>query len=499
MLETEFLKLKYHDDVENNTDEVDAEEYFNNNYKKIDAYTKKLEQQKNNLSKQMPWNTVQGESLHIEDAAEWNENSLSIAGNLEQEKREGYNLAKIVRTLKAVSGGIPSGDSSGGTINSIDDNNINFKITSQYAGFITEPIEVKSGETIYASFNLSGGNSTIRQAFVKVNEDGSYTSLILNTDVADGKVKKTYTATENLKVIFELYTKNDATYTIDVKELMIAKQDNLDYEAYGATPSMEYPSMPVVCTGEQKIKVNDDIVETLDLGSTELCKIVDSNGNTVAQDKAVYKNGKWQWEKKIKKLVLTGTESWEETTAADGFYRYMYKVNSTDLIHNASANVYGANSHFTQRNQQSHGPYEYLCVQKNPAGGNIYIQLKDIATVKELKTFLAEQYSNGTPVTVYYVLATPEYIDCTTEQSAVLDKLYNNFKLQKGVNNIIVETDNGVGVEMDLNYMQDINILREQEHTEFNNRITAIENLLSTTQTSAMLLDNLETDLESEV
>lgn len=416
----------------------------------------KLEQQKSMLSKQMPWNTVQGESLHIEDTAEWNENSLNIAGNLRQEKREGYNLAKIVRTLKAVSGGIPSGDSSGGTINSIDDNNINFKITSQYAGFITEPIEVKSGETIYASFNLSGGNSTIRQAFVKVNEDGSYTSLVLNADVADGKVKKTYTATEDLKIIFELYTKNDATYTIDIKELMIAKQDNLDYEAYGATPSTEHPSMPQVATGEQKIKVNDDIVETLDLGSTELCKIGD------VQDKAVYRNGKWQWEKNIKKVVLNGIESWEITTASEGFYRYIYKVNTVDLTHSSSANVYGANSHFTQRNQQNHGPYEYLYVQGSPTGGSIYIQVKDIATVEELKTFLAEQYSKGTPVTIYHVLANTKYEDCTSTQSAVLDKLYSNFKLQKSVNNIVVETDNGIGVEMDLSYMQDL-------QTELNN------------------------------
>ena len=73
-----------------------------------------------------------------------------------------------------------------------------------------------------------------------------------------------------------------------------------------------------------------------------------------------------------------------------------------------------------------------------------------------MKELLAQKYAEGNPVTIYFILATPEYIDCTAEQSAVLDKLYNNFALQKDTNNIIVESENGVGVNMKLTYMQDL-------------------------------------------
>ena len=47
--------------------------------------------------------------------------------------------------------------------------------------------------------------------------------------------------------------------------------------------------------------------------------------------------------------------------------------------------------------------------------------------------------------------------------------------------------------------MQDNNLKKEQENKALEDRITAIEALLSTTQTSALLLDNMQNDLESEV
>ena len=48
------------------------------------------------------------------------------------------------------------------------------------------------------------------------------------------------------------------------------------------------------------------------------------------------------------------------------------------------------------------------------------------------------------------------YEDCTPEQSEVLNKLYK-LNLQQGVNNIFVESENGVTTELQLEYMQDLN------------------------------------------
>lgn len=82
----------------------------------------------------------------------------------------------------------------------------------------------------------------------------------------------------------------------------------------------------------------------------------------------------------------------------------------------------------------------------------------DLSLSNSLATNVAglKAWLSNNNVTVYCYIKTPEYEDCTADQSAVLDKLYNNFKLSKGVNNVIVESDNGVGIEMDLTYMQDL-------------------------------------------
>ena len=87
---------------------------------------------------------------------------------------------------------------------------------------------------------------------------------------------------------------------------------------------------------------------------------------------------------------------------------------------------------------------------------------------------------------VYYALATPEIID--------LGQLTELSKTFDGINNIWAETNLG-NTEIEIEYVQDIKKLLEQQNARLDN----IEALLSTTETSALLLDNMQTDLESEV
>lgn len=47
MLKTDFLGLNYHPNPATNTDEVDAEKYFNENYFTIDANSKSVNEQLN--------------------------------------------------------------------------------------------------------------------------------------------------------------------------------------------------------------------------------------------------------------------------------------------------------------------------------------------------------------------------------------------------------------------------------------------------------------------
>ena len=66
----------------------------------------------------------------------------------------------------------------------------------------------------------------------------------------------------------------------------------------------------------------------------------------------------------------------------------------------------------------------------------IFFRLTNIATtVAELKTYLAEQYANGTPLIIEYELAEPETVPYTAEQQEAWDKI-ESMKLYDGVNHI---------------------------------------------------------------
>ena len=100
-----------------------------------------------------------------------------------------------------------------------------------------------------------------------------------------------------------------------------------------------------------------------------------------------------------------------------------------------------------------------------------------------------------TGATIYYKLATPTKLPCTEEQSAVLDEI-DNLDLFEGVNNIITAENIA---KLKLKYVADTKTYVDKEISDIKEQINTINELLSTTGTSSLLLDNLQSDLESEV
>lgn len=123
--------------------------------------------------------------------------------------------------------------------------------------------------------------------------------------------------------------------------------------------------------------------------------------------------------------------------------------------------------------------------------------LKDVSTpekqIESMQEYLKEQYNAGTPMIFEYELATEEIIPYTPEQQAVIDKILYTYK---NVTNISVDNELAT---LDITYKKDIETMFNNQAKEYNERLSNIENLLNTTETSALLLDNLEDDLEKEV
>ena len=86
------------------------------------------------------------------------------------------------------------------------------------------------------------------------------------------------------------------------------------------------------------------------------------------------------------------------------------------------------------------------------------------------------------------------YLECTEAQSKVLDEIYNKAHTYKNITNISAESSE-VNPLINVKYLKDTEI----EHNKLQSQIDEIKQLLSTTQTSSLLLNNLQTDLESEV
>lgn len=120
----------------------------------------------------------------------------------------------------------------------------------------------------------------------------------------------------------------------------------------------------------------------------------------------------------------------------------------------------------------------------------IYIKIsKEICP--DIDTF--KKYIDENNLLFEIPLEQEEIIPYTPEQQAVIDKILYTYK---NVTNISV--DNKLAT-LDITYKKDIETMFNNQAKEYNERLSNIENLLNTTETSALLLDNLENDLKEEV
>lgn len=184
------------------------------------------------------------------------------------------------------------------------------------------------------------------------------------------------------------------------------------------------------------------------------------------------------------KIVLTGDESWNYTQIETKAIHYLQIETKTSKIEGLICNQYKyvGKEHSWQEMENNQ-------IGEENRNNFIFIRNDSITSQADFKTYLKQQYEAGTPVTIYYKLATSLDLELTDEQKAIRDtKLYT----YKNVTNISV-SDELTSIEVE--YKKDL----ETEHNKLQNEIDEIKQLLSTTQTSALLLDNLQKDVESEV
>lgn len=115
-------------------------------------------------------------------------------------------------------------------------------------------------------------------------------------------------------------------------------------------------------------------------------------------------------------------------------------------------------------------------------------------TINNYSQAFRKYINDNGPFKIYYFLEEPKLLECTETQSKVLDEIYNKAHTYKNITNILAESAE-VNPIICLKYLKD----PETEHNKLQAQIDEIKELLSTTETSALLVNNLEKDLRMEV
>ena len=210
-------------------------------------------------------------------------------------------------------------------------------------------------------------------------EEGSYTFSLDNT---------VYEQYNNTSSRYAFYDEDKVFINYDISLMRPAR-----FEWTFAAPSN---AKYVRLTG----RISDDNI-MLNTGSTALpyepygYKLDIKSGNTTTP---VYL-GQVESTRKIKQLVLTGEENWRVWSLPSSYSVERYYINIT----NVQTQLGSICSHFTW--ELSDTDLEHFRFGgTNLSEFLIYIKKETAPTVDDFKAYLAQQYSAGTPVTLWYIL-----------------------------------------------------------------------------------------------
>ena len=447
---------------------------------------------------------AEGESIDLNDSSNARFNKFEIGGNHKQESREGYNLLNNVLQSQTINGL---------TVTVNDDKSV------KVAGTATANTNLV--------FDRHGGKI----------EAGTYTLKDCQTFVESDENKgwwtegQTRTFTSEVTISGSGFYKYYAANTVvneTLYPMLIAGSELKPYEPYGAMPSPDYPS---------EVKTVKDSVEV---------KVVNKNFfdiNKITQNifywqnqNQITSNSNWNMSDYIKASKNDNfTISFKLNNSTDTQINYSYYNSDKKLIGGIGSQTITTTKSFTIIDNQDikyirvgyrndKGMYDIqiekgstatdfvehqeqtitMPVQQEMLQGDYFdwVNEKEVHIWNKIESYSGETITSEyisttgqltTGATIYYKLSTPTQLDFTDEQKAVAKQIKETLHTYKNVTHIY--SDDEVSPIVNVEYAKDPNA----QNNNLQNQIDEIKQLISTTQTSAMLLDNLQKEVESEV
>lgn len=160
------------------------------------------------------------------------------------------------------------------------------------------------------------------------------------------------------------------------------------------------------------------------------------------------------------KLVLTGDE-----TIYTASYDRFYIVGVSNLEYSNLKDINVVSNYFLQHSGEAFTTADNIIFTLPGNAESIFFRSSKFSTVEEFRKWVLDKYNAGTPVTIYYKLATPTNLKLTEEQKTVRDtKLYT----YKNITNINV-SDELASVEVE--YKKDQDTINKN----YENRLAALE------------------------
>ena len=319
---------------------------------------------------------------------------------------------------------------------------------------------VKKGNKIEIALNLFSKPTSDTTIIVYVNnkETSALGFGSIHTYNLNQIYKRTYTATEDCKIRMTMYGNANS----DIFEFqMWAEYDSLTkYQRYE----------------EQSYLV--DVQQPMFEGDT-----------FIRQDQKNYEYHNFA------KKVLTGNENWETMRIQSNNIGYQFRLDNVAQGNRVSGIIL-SNSFVATTGEKAwdENNFGYKCGVDNFNMVRFSMPIGEYPVLDKFKAKLKELYEAGTPVIIYYKLAEPILLECTKAQNKVLDEIYTKAHTYKNITNISAESAE-VNPIVNVKYLKDT----ETEHNKLQAQINEIKELLSSTETSSLLLDNIQKDLESEV
>ena len=276
---------------------------------------------------------------------------------------------------------------------------------------------------LYAGNNTLGGNKFLSGKTINL-------SLIANGTInGNNNIEFTIHTNKRSYVVSQYYFKGNFKDDLFTKKIVLAND-----EVIGSITVYTLGT-----TGNLTIDVQVEI-------SDEATDLVEHKGNTYTipvqkpfyklgdyKDSFIRQNNKRYEQHNIKELIFTGNENWSKSTAINAINRFTLII--TDLLNgmpetaDTFSNSFKAIKYSDAQSQLGITHNSQLLIINHSFSEN------ETITLEQFKTKLQNLYNAGTPVKVYYVLAIPELIECTEEQSQILEQL-NNLYLYEGMNYI---------------------------------------------------------------